>query len=142
VIDDYSPITVTLASGRVLHVDLLQIEARCLPLDARAYAETGLPLLAKRPVMDGLENAWYESGPVHYLIEDSEAGSVESANRVLVTALLYSSPIHSEGGFSELLVVTYMNWNATGSFQLALQRVLSELDWEALAVDRPLHTKL
>ena len=139
-IDDYSPMTVTLASGRVLRMDTLLVQAKALPIDTKSYREADLPLLAKRNRLDWGDAHWYELDAMHWLIEDHETGSVESADRVLVTALLYSAPIGSAGGFSELMVTTYVNWKAEGSFHLTLQRILSGLDWEALAVDRPLHT--
>ena len=139
--ESYSPISVRLDSGRLLRVDMLLIEARVLPLDDKAYPEAEMPLLAKRSWLGWAEKAWFEPGPIHYKIEDHEVDSPDSFDRLLISTLLYSASIRNKDGFSELLVVTYINWNAAGGIQLALQKALSDLDWDSLAVDRPLHTK-
>lgn len=141
-IDGHTPISIALECGRLVRVDMLLIEPTFLPLDHSAYWGKSLPLLARRPAMAAVECSWQEHGPVHFIIDSGLLDTCQPAQRVLVSALLYSEPISAGEGFSELMLVFMAAWKEFGSVEGMLLEALADVEWNAVAEDRPLHLKV
>jgi len=126
---------IILASGRKVYVDLLVIETELAQINTTELSVAELPLLIRRRNMDACENAWFDSGPIHFILPEPFPDD-DPSETALVSVLLWSDAVEEGFAFSELMVVFLIEWNSRVPVTRAIRAKLQDLDWDSLAVDR------
>jgi len=126
---------ITLANGRNVFVDLLVIESELAQINTTELSAGNLPLLIRRRSMDACENAWFDPGPVHFILPEPFPDD-DPSETALVSVLLWSDAVDEGFAFSELMVVLLIEWTSRVPVTRAIRAKLRDLDWDNLAVDR------